>query len=66
MAEKPKFKPKPAAPKPSPDPIGFIIILIIVAGVLMRTSWGKSFLLGTDTATSTATTTKVVNYQIGQ
>ncbi|HEY4482949.1 MAG: hypothetical protein A3I39_01715 [Candidatus Yanofskybacteria bacterium RIFCSPLOWO2_02_FULL_47_9b] len=45
-----KDKPKPS---PSASPIGFIIVIIIIAGILQQTSWGKKLLQDPQTATTT-------------
>ena len=54
MAEHGGKKDKPA-PKPAASPIGFIIVIIIIAGAIGKTSWGKKYL-----ESQTASTTGMV------
>ncbi|HEY4518398.1 MAG TPA: hypothetical protein VJG48_02115 [Candidatus Paceibacterota bacterium] len=56
MAEHKKEHKKEAAhSKPAPSMIGFFLVIIIIAGMVSKTSWGKKLLQDEQTATTTGT-----------
>ena len=56
MAEhKKEYKKESSHSKPGPSLIGFFLVIIIIAGMVSTTSWGKKLLQDPQTATTTNT-----------